>query len=308
MKREASTETSSSTYSNITVEDGSSAASAHSLAACSTPPTSVDEATNATANASKNMSPSKTTNEQRRSARSTRTSITSYNINALSGSSRNTPSKLLNGMTDSPSAVGNSPRSSSRLGALKTTVSLTKSVLGKRGRDFISTGRTKIDRIAAARRKSLRPRVKPSDEPQQPEEPVSKRVRQSTQDAKASAEAQEEKVIAPPPKKRKIYLARGLYAGQMRDFNPRFSEAKNKKKRGQSNLPMPLKENKVLPLPMFMGEKLLNMGRDFKLPWGIVQPLQKAIKVEGWTKVSKSKPTLLSLRTALSNSYRSSRR
>jgi palmitoyltransferase ZDHHC9/14/18 len=104
---------------------------------------------------------------------------------------------------------------------------------------------------------------------------------------------------APEPKeylkpKTKTWLKQGLYVGQHREFDPRLSESQNRvKKRGRKG-----RENKALPLPMFAGDRLLSedprlVFRNFKLPFDTYNPLPRKVKVDNWTKLSRSKAHVL---------------
>lgn len=81
--------------------------------------------------------------------------------------------------------------------------------------------------------------------------------------------------------KDKKWLVSGLYAGQKRTFDASKTEAKNRRKSQKAQesedtpnkSSAPQKDNYVLPLPMFAGERLLEVGRDFKLPFDIFSPL-----------------------------------
>lgn len=90
-----------------------------------------------------------------------------------------------------------------------------------------------------------------------------------------------------PRRREKKWLSSGLYAGQPRAFDSRFSESKNRRK--STEPAQPIKENKILPLPMFAGERLLKQGRDFKLPFDIFSPLPGGQpKPDEWRKVNKN--------------------
>ena len=96
----------------------------------------------------------------------------------------------------------------------------------------------------------------------------------------------------PTVKRNKIWLEEGLYVGQERHFNPRLTERKNKAKRQSMAEEGELKkENRVLPRPMFAGERLLEKGREFDLPWDVYSPLPaRQPRPEDYRKTSKSKP------------------
>jgi [histone H3]-lysine4 N-trimethyltransferase ASH1L len=91
------------------------------------------------------------------------------------------------------------------------------------------------------------------------------------------------------PAREKKWLTSGLYAGQPRTFEARLSESKNKKKSTSATTDGPEKENSVLPLPMFAGERLMKQGRDFKLPFDVFSPLPAGQpKPDEWRKSNKN--------------------
>jgi palmitoyltransferase ZDHHC9/14/18 len=103
-----------------------------------------------------------------------------------------------------------------------------------------------------------------------------------------AAEDEEEKEYLKP--KVKQWEKQGLYVGQHRDFKPNLKESKNRKNRRRADTG----ERQYLPLPMFAGERMLNVDymrdwRDFKLPFDVYSPLPKKIKVDGWVQLRKSK-------------------
>ena len=116
------------------------------------------------------------------------------------------------------------------------------------------------------------------------EEPSSKKRRVSDGDALSEEPVQSKR---PARRREKKYLASGLYAGQPRTFDGRLTESKNKRK--STAVVEPPKENKVLPLPMFGGERILKQGRDFKLPFDVFCPLPAGQpKPDEWKKVNKN--------------------
>ncbi|KAF2654165.1 hypothetical protein K491DRAFT_601390 [Lophiostoma macrostomum CBS 122681] len=97
---------------------------------------------------------------------------------------------------------------------------------------------------------------------------------------------EEEQEYAQP--KSKQWLQQGLFVGQDRDFNPRFSETKNRSRRQSKQI----KKAPALPLPMFSMEEKLednDFRRDFKLPFDVYHPLPKKVKVDGWVKLQKNR-------------------
>jgi histone-lysine N-methyltransferase ASH1L len=150
--------------------------------------------------------------------------------------------------------------------------SIANSVLGKRkdrASELQSSSRSKTTgdtESISGEPKLKKRRVSGGDAPV-PEEPVQPRQ---------SARRQEKK-----------WLTSGLYAGQPRTFNGRLTEGKNKRK--STTAAEPFKENKVLPLPMFAAERILNHGRDFKLPFDVFSPLPAGQpKPDEWKKVNKN--------------------
>ncbi|KAF2000770.1 SET domain-containing protein [Amniculicola lignicola CBS 123094] len=103
-----------------------------------------------------------------------------------------------------------------------------------------------------------------------------------------STSTEPEKVFFKP--KTKKWLKQGLYVGQHREFDPRFSESQNRMRRKH----LKNKENRVLPLPMFAGQRMLETDpqtewRDFKLPFDTYNPLPRKVKVDGWVKLHKNR-------------------
>lgn len=90
--------------------------------------------------------------------------------------------------------------------------------------------------------------------------------------------------------KNKKWLISGLYAGQQRTFDPTKSESQNKRKStGTAEPSAALQENSTLPLPMFAGARLLETGRDFRLPFDIFSPLPSGQpKPDEWRRVNKN--------------------
>lgn len=186
-------------------------------------------------------------------------------------------------------------RRSTRLKLIEKATSMVKSTttaLGKRGREAITAGKEKLQAIKVDRRTTLRPRGTRIPEEKNIEDPFKKRARVvnnelSKTDTGTSTLPRQE---VPKPKVKR-WLSQGLYVGQDRDFDPRLTDTKNKLKKKNSKSPEKPRENKVLPLPMFAGQRLLETGRDFKLPFEVFSPLPPGQpKPEEWKKTQKSKP------------------
>lgn len=186
-----------------------------------------------------------------------------------------------------PSTVPKRSRSiqSKLFGKATAVVDKTRSVLGKRGAEAMEKGKGTLQTLG--KRTSLRSR-----EPKQkaaevlvPGEPAKKKTRLSDI---AVVEPEPEKTKATLRPKRKHFLEQGLYVGQMPDFDPRLSEAKNKRKAGSLETTF-MKQNKVLPVPMFGGKRVLDHGKGFRLPFNVFSPLPPGQpKPEEWRKTQKS--------------------
>ncbi|KIV95705.1 hypothetical protein PV10_03327 [Exophiala mesophila] len=88
-------------------------------------------------------------------------------------------------------------------------------------------------------------------------------------------------------RREKRWLSAGLFVGQVRSFDVRRSGSKNKRQSVEA--PPPVVENKLFPMPMYAGERLLQNGRDFKLPFDIFSPLPAGQpKPDEWRKVNKN--------------------
>ncbi|EED13891.1 histone-lysine N-methyltransferase (Ash1), putative [Talaromyces stipitatus ATCC 10500] len=186
------------------------------------------------------------------------------------------------------------PRRSSRLSMVTRAAEVldrAASVLGKRSRDA-------MEKAVMQRRASLRPRhsLPAKDSLANSELPDHKKRRVSDSDLQAkkteldSAEKPDTDKIAPvaPQFKPKRWLDQGMYTGQERDYDPRLNEANNKI-RAAKRRAAPEPQRKLLPLPMFAGERLLKVGRDFKLPFDIFSPLPPGQpKPDEWKKVNRN--------------------
>jgi len=160
-------------------------------------------------------------------------------------------------------------------------VSSATTALGKRTRDAVDSAKHKF-------RNRHGPKARFVDGGEASSEPASK-VSRLFPNLRLLEERQKE-LDQPKQKsavlKRKKYLAQGLYVGQYRDFDPRLTESKNKKKLQSKGKTA---ENSVLPLPMFLGEEILKRDRDFQLPYDVLSPLPRDEAPKDWSRLSKSK-------------------
>ena len=186
---------------------------------------------------------------------------------------------------------GSGRRKSTRLelvGKTTTMVEKTSSVLGKRGLETVDAGMTKLKDSKGGRRSSLRAR---EAEVPSLEGAVIKKARFSDTVVEDQASLPCPADLKRPRRPTKRWLSQGLYVGQERDFDPRLNEAKNqlKKKRQFKD-----GQRTFLPLPMFAGERTLENGRHFRLPFDVFSPLPPGQpKPDEWRKTQKSKSSLL---------------
>lgn len=124
--------------------------------------------------------------------------------------------------------------------------------------------------------------------------PAAKRQKTGKSDAKEEI-TETAPVVKELARKRpghKQYLESGLYAGQEDNKFPYKGLTPAENKALPKSLYPPSKPNKVFPLPIFNGLRLLANGRDFKLPYDICNPLPPGQpKPEEWRKLTRSKST-----------------
>lgn len=196
-------------------------------------------------------------------------------------------------------------RSTRSTGAQVESLTKKLSVLGKRGRNAFESGLSKAKRellkladtpeFAKIETKPVIHEVWANGKLWTGEEPPKKKAKISEVAAAKPKEKEEEKVAESPKiKKRreKVWLNKGLYAGQEGKKLDWFLD-KSEKEKGTSNLPE-YKPNGLLPLPMWKGQRLLQLGRDFKLPFDVCSPLPPGQpKPDEWRKVPKSEFSVL---------------
>ncbi|KKK21724.1 hypothetical protein P175DRAFT_0434623 [Aspergillus ochraceoroseus IBT 24754] len=182
-------------------------------------------------------------------------------------------------------------RRSSRLIILEKVsdiASRATSILGKRSRGK-----------EPDRRSSLRPRhvAAPKEEPTRVvSEPPAKKRRVSDSEIVSKPELEPESAQEPDTPvevitrfREKRWLTHGLYTGQeytrSRPSQNRHKSSKRKSLNpGQDN-----SQRRFLPMPMFVGERLLQIGRDFQLPFDIYSPLPPGQpKPNEWRKTNKN--------------------
>jgi len=193
---------------------------------------------------------------------------------------------------------GEEKQKSSFMGKLKGKFASVASNLGKRKRDVkeaIERGKEKLQSHGG--RKSARIStldvVAEPDTVEKDEEPPSKKVKVSVSRSPSKATMSKASFVPSQPMRRdkraKNWLNDGIYVGQNRHTDLRLNAAQNKKKL-QAMSAAELAENKSLPLPMWNGHELIKLGRDFKLPFDVYNPLPPGQPKPGdWKKTGSNK-------------------
>jgi histone-lysine N-methyltransferase ASH1L len=114
---------------------------------------------------------------------------------------------------------------------------------------------------------------------------------------RVKAEPEAEKVAEEEPvpeekkfktKRDKIWLSKGLYAGQEGKIDL-YAPRVGKGRKSLLLVDPSAKPRTMLPLPIWAGQRLLETGRDFKLPFDVCSPLPPGQpKPDEWRKFSKS--------------------
>ncbi len=90
-------------------------------------------------------------------------------------------------------------------------------------------------------------------------------------------------------KREKVWLTKGLYAGQENRNFDWFADIYNERREDIVDA-TPYQPNAFMPLPMWHGQRLLHVGRHFKLPFDVCSPLPPGQpKPDEWRKTSSSK-------------------
>ena len=166
------------------------------------------------------------------------------------------------------------------------TLGTTRSSLGKRTRDAAEHGKEKAAALYGMTSSRLRSREDKS-QTKSSQQPAQKRVRLSKDESPAET-AVANTAKKPAKKPTKFWLSQGLYVGQERSFDARLTESANKTTKPSTG---PTSQRKTLmPLPMFAGQRLLEQGRNFRLPFDVFSPLPPGQpKPDEWKKTRKSK-------------------
>jgi histone-lysine N-methyltransferase ASH1L len=120
-------------------------------------------------------------------------------------------------------------------------------------------------------------------------EPPNKRKKVAVEEPTVKKEEPKLEAKKTGGKRQKVWLNKGLYAGQdTKDWWASNGWSDSQKKAG--NAVAPYKPNGILPLPMWHGQRMLHVGRNFVLPFDICSPLPPGQpKPDEWRKTSSSK-------------------
>lgn len=352
VQRDLSPSSTSSMLSNITVRTEKHAdlrAISSASPSISTPPTSLDDAGSVMSESTKLEqvmdvveaaapaqpttqvqgaavpAPAQDNTESRRPARSSRKSVTTYNVQILAGTAIHTPTKylekhhknVLHGdiaevtpkanimparkkfqrRKSEPTRISDPIEDQlieeTNQAAQRRTSSRVTDLRKEALRNISGVGDIVANKLSQGngvfegilRRSASDSRLKSSARPP-PAQSALKRARAAETEDSDSQEPEKE-YLKP---KTKTWIKQGLFVGQHRDFNPRLSEASNRAKK-RSKKPT---ENTTLPLPIFACDRMLNedpkhVYRDFKLPFDTYNPLPRKVKPDGWIKLHKSK-------------------
>jgi palmitoyltransferase ZDHHC9/14/18 len=345
--RDASPTSTSSTLSNITVQtekqvDARIMSSASP--SISTPPTSLDDECSVLSDTTKAEQSSEVTegnhvprglenapdtpgapqdvppSDGRRSARSSRKSVATYNVQILAGTAIHTPTKylekhhknVLHGSIDSPTdekddstpakkrvtkaklasanvedPVEQQLVSEAAQAARRRTSSRVTDLRKEALRNISGVGNVVANALSDGKALVQNTLKRSASDPALQSSKLKRTMHMKGDDVGSDADGASDQ--QPQKSKTKLWLRQGLYVGQHRDFNPRLSETQNRaRKRAKKR-----QDGEALPLPMFAADRVLNedphhVFKDFKLPFDTYHPLPRKVKVDGWVKLSKS--------------------
>ncbi|KAL4805499.1 hypothetical protein BDV18DRAFT_20303 [Aspergillus unguis] len=200
------------------------------------------------------------------------------------------------GSTSENTDIQTQIRRSSRLSLLEKVSDLAgraTGVLGKRSSSMRASAK-ESDRRASLRPRQLNQSKKEADSV---DGPPAKKQRVSDSNTLVAVKPEREKSQEEPTPaeaitkfKEKRWLTHGLYSGQeYANSRPIQKRTERRRKSHNQNHNESNHQRKFLPLPMFAGERLLQTGRDFELPFDIYSPLPPGQpKPNEWRKTNKN--------------------
>ncbi|KAL5117655.1 hypothetical protein ACEQ8H_004403 [Pleosporales sp. CAS-2024a] len=259
--------------------------------------------------------------EGRRSARASRKSVTTYNVQILAGTAIHTPTKylekhhknVLHGSIEPLAAKDSLPLAKKRTPKPKThsadgedpveeqlvaeaaraaprrTSSRVTDLRKEALRNISGVGNVVANALSESKTLVQATLKRSASDPTLQSSKLKRASHAIANDHSSEIEFASEQQQPLQPKT-KLWLRQGLYAGQHRDSNPRLSETQNRAKKRAKKRQM----DEVLPLPMFAADRLLSedphhVFKDFKLPFDTYHPLPRKVKVDGWVKLSKNR-------------------
>jgi histone-lysine N-methyltransferase ASH1L len=180
----------------------------------------------------------------------------------------------------------------------KESLSKKLSVLGKRGRASVNEATSRMSR-ELKRLADTKEFSKEEDLPviehiwskgkliipgQEPE-----KKKKKAEPAPELGKVKEEEQSVAVRKKEKVWLTKGLYAGQEGNVDLFAGyTAKQRKEMAKATANQP--KRKILPMPLWAGQRLLHNGRDFKLPFDVCSPLPNGQpKPDEWKKSTRNR-------------------
>ena len=166
-------------------------------------------------------------------------------------------------------------------------VQTTRSALGKRTRDTKDAVKDEPSALYGMTTSRLRSRDQKAASALT-DQHVHKKVRIAEDSGRKASSEPSIPLRTSSKKPKKLWLSQGLYVGQQRDFDAKFTESENKSRHSKSASFLS-EPNSIMPPPMFGGQRLLERGRDFKLPFDVFSPLPPGQpKPDEWKKTQKS--------------------
>jgi palmitoyltransferase ZDHHC9/14/18 len=253
-----------------------------------------------------NSLPEVPASEGRRSARSSRKSLTTYNVQIVAGTAIHTPTKylekhhknVLHGSLEAAAAATQAAPTPATKRALKSTAGSADfddpveeqlaAEVAQAARRLTSSRATNLHKETLRNNPGVGQVVASAliDSETLVQNSLQRSAALGDGTTSKAEDAEERKFLKP---KSKLWLRQGLYVGQHRDFDPRLSGSQNRaRKRAKRR-----QDADVLPQPMFAADRILNedphhVFKDFKLPFDTYHPLPRKVKVDGWTKLNKS--------------------
>jgi AWS domain len=153
-----------------------------------------------------------------------------------------------------------------------TVVSSSSAVLGKRVRNVVGTAKKTVRAMIPRPRKNIRKLARVVDETSDEE----------SEESEESDEESDEEYFDPMPP---YIVEQGLYYGTTRHKDPLLKKSKD----DPAEFDFSARDGTLFPFPMGVGRILLEQGRDFKLPFSILNPLPDDQAPKDWHRLNKNR-------------------